>query len=92
MGKGIVDLIFFGFEEVLVVPKIQLALKYEGMEFLGIRTIEWVGFPELGLGHGSMGLDEFIDSCDNFDSVCFILSHGCVWSIIGCFIIYRISM
>jgi len=49
MGKGIVDLVFFGAEEVLVISKIQLALKYESMEFLGIRTIEWVRFPEFGL-------------------------------------------
>src|SRR5882724_7533681 len=83
MGKGVVDLVFFSAEEVLVVPKIQLALKYEGMEFLGIGTIEWVGFPELGLGCGSAGLDKFIDSHDNSVSVCFVLSHSCIQSIIG---------
>jgi len=36
-------------EEVLAVPKIQFTLKNEGMEFLGIRTIEWIRFLELGL-------------------------------------------
>ena len=80
-GKGIVDLIFFSVEEVLAVPKIQLALKNEGTEFLGIETIEWMGFPELGLGCVSTGLDKFIDSCDNLDSICF---HGvdCSWCIL----------
>src|SRR5882724_6536934 len=86
VGKGIVDLVFFGAEEVLVVPKFQLALKYESTEFLGIGTIEWVGFPEFGLGHGSMRLDKFIDGPNEFVTFWFILSHGCVWSIVRCFI------
>jgi len=60
MGKGVVDLIFFGAEEILAVPKIQLALKNEGVEFLGVRTIKWIGFPEFGLGCGSAGLDKFV--------------------------------
>ena len=76
MGKGVVDLVFFSAEEILVILKIQLALKYEGMEFLGIGTVEWVRFPEFGLGCGSMGLDEFIDGFDEFVSFWFILSHG----------------
>src|SRR5882724_6152912 len=92
MGKGIVNIVFFSVEEVLAVLKIQLALKYEGMEFLGIRTIEWVGFPELGLRCGSVGLDEFINSHDNSVSIFFILSHGCIQSIVGCFIIHGVSM
>ena len=27
---------------------------------LGVGSIEWIGFPELGIGHGRTGLDEFI--------------------------------
>src|SRR5882724_838043 len=92
MGKGVIDLVFFSTEEVLVVPKIQLALKYESTEFLGIRTVEWVRFLELGLGHGSVGLDESINSHDKSVSVCFILGCGCVWSIIRCFIPYRVGI
>ena len=92
MGKGIVDLVFFSAEEVLAFPKIQITLKNEGMEFLGIGTVKWIGFPELGLGHGGARLDEFIDSHDESFRVCFILSHSCVWSIIRCFVISEISM
>jgi len=76
MGKGVVDLVFFSAEEILVILKIQLALKYEGMEFLGIGTIKWVGFPEFGLGHRGARLDKFVDGFDKFVSFWFILSHG----------------
>ena len=92
MGKGVVDLVFFSDEKMLAVLEIQPALKYESMEFLGIRTIKWVRFPEFGLGHRSMGLDEFIDGLDEFVSFWFILSQGCVWSIVRCFVIYEVSM
>src|SRR5882724_8101308 len=85
VGKGIVDLVFFSSEKILVIPKIQLALKYESTEFLGIRTIEWVGFPEFGLGCESMGLDEFIDGHGKSFSICFFLSCSHVWSIIRVF-------
>ena len=73
MGKGIVDLVFFGAEEVLAVPKIQLTLKNEISEFLGIRAVKWIGFLELGLGCGGVRLDEFIDCHDKSFSVCFHL-------------------
>ena len=53
VGKGIVDLVFFSAENILAISKIQLALKYEGMEFLGIRTIKWVGFSELTWKYGT---------------------------------------
>jgi len=56
------------------------------MEFLGIGTVKWVRFPEFGLGHGSTGLNKFIDGHDKFVSIWFILSHGCVQSIVGNFI------
>ena len=49
-------------EEILAVPEIQFALKNEGGEFLGVRTIEWIRFPEFGLGCGWMSLDDFINS------------------------------
>jgi len=52
MGKGVIDLVFFSTEEVLVVPKIQLALKYESTEFLGLGLE-----PLNGLGSQSLGLD-----------------------------------
>src|SRR5882724_12571221 len=68
VGMGVVDLVFFGAEKILAIPKIQLALKYESTEFLGIGTIKWVGFPEFGLGCGSMGLDKFIDGLNEFVS------------------------
>ena len=92
VGKGIVDLVFFSAEKILVIPKIQLALKYESTEFLGIRTIEWVGFPEFGLGCESMGLDEFIDGHGKSFSICFFLSCSHVWSIVRCFVISGVSM
>src|SRR5882724_12865293 len=60
VGKGIVDLVFFGAEKILAIPKIQLALKNESTEFPGIRTVKWVGFPEFGLGCGISGLNKFI--------------------------------
>jgi len=59
MGKSIIDLVFFSAEKVLAVLKIQLELKYEGMEFLGFRTIIWVGFLDIRLGCGSVGLEKF---------------------------------
>ena len=40
--KGIVDLGFSILKKVLSVPKVQLALKDEGSEFLGVRTIQWM--------------------------------------------------
>src|SRR5882724_1290642 len=92
MGKGIVDLVFFGAEEVLVVPKIQLTLKNESTEFFGIGTVKWIRFPELGLGCGSVRLDKFIDCHDKYFCVCFILSCSCVWIIVGCFIISEVGM
>jgi len=92
MGKGVVDLVFFSAEEVFAVPKIQLALKNETTEFLGIGTIEWIGFPELGLGCGGARLDEFVNCHDKSFSVCFILSCSHVWSIIRCFVISWIGM
>jgi len=91
MGKGIVDLIFLGVEEILAVPKIQLSLKNEGMEFLGVGTIEWIRFLEFGFRCGRMGLDEFINSCDNSDSICFLIIH-CSWSIIRSFVIHGINL
>jgi len=91
MGKGVVDLVFFSIEEIFAVPEIQFALKNEGMKFFWIRSVKWVRFPELGLGCGSTGLDKFIDGCDDFDSICIFQGCGCIQSIIGCFVIYRVS-
>jgi len=92
MGKGLVDLIFFSVEEILVVPKIQFSLKNEATKFLGIGIIKWIRYLlELGIRHGRMGLDEFIDSCDNSDSVCF-LRINCSWSVIRSFIIHGINL
>ena len=62
------------------------------MEFLGIRAIEWIRFLELGLGHGGVRLDEFIDCHDEYFSVCFILSCSHVWSIVRCFIVPGVGM
>src|SRR5882724_3119992 len=86
VGNGIVDLVFFGAEKILAIPKIQLALKYESTEFLGIGIVKRVRFLEFGLGHGSMGLNEFVNGLDEFVSIWFILSHGCVQSIVGSFV------
>jgi len=86
VGKGIVDPVFFSAENILVIPKIQLALKYEGTEFLCIGTIGWVEFLEFGLGCESTGLNEFIDGLDRCVSVWFIMGCGCVQSIVGSFI------
>src|SRR5882724_8586930 len=58
IGKGIVDLGFFIVEEVLAVSKIQLTLKNNGMEFLGVGTMKWIRFPEFGLGCRRMVLDK----------------------------------
>src|SRR5882724_10593608 len=69
IGKGIVDLGFLVVEEVLVVLEIQFSQKNEGMEFLGVRTIKWIRFLEFGLGHGRMGLNDFINSHDESESV-----------------------
>ena len=91
MGKGIVDCVFFGVEEIFAVPKIQFALKNEGTKFLWIRSIKWVGFPELGFGCGSTGLDKFIDSHNEFDSV-YLLRINCSWSTIGSSIIHGIDL
>ena len=92
IGKGIVDLGFFIVEEVLPVPKIQLTLKNEGTEFLGVVTIKWIGFMEFGLGCGGMGLDEFIDSCDESESLCFIRILCLSYSFIGSFIVHGINV
>jgi len=52
MGKGVVDIVFFGAEEVLAVLENSAYTENEGTEFFGIGTIKWIGFQELGLGHG----------------------------------------
>jgi len=49
VGKGIVDLVFFSSEKILVIPKIQLALKYESTEFLGSEPLNGLGSLSLGL-------------------------------------------
>src|SRR5882724_5377247 len=92
IGKGVVDLGLFIVEEVLVVHKIQLTLKNKDTEFLWVRTIKWIGFLELGLGCGRMGLDKFIDSHDKSESFCFFRIHCHSWSLIGSFIICGINV
>jgi len=49
IGKGVVDLGWFVVEEVLVVPEIQLTLKNEGTEFLGLDPLNGLGSQSLGL-------------------------------------------
>jgi len=39
---GIVDLGFSILKDILLVPKIQLALKDECLQFLGVRANEWI--------------------------------------------------
>jgi len=47
-----------------MISEVQFALKDEGAKFLGVGTIEWIGFPKLRLGFGGaiIGFDDFIDS------------------------------
>ena len=47
-----------------MLSEVQFALKDEGAKFLGVGTIEWIGFPKLQLGFGgaTIGFDDFIDS------------------------------
>ena len=47
--KGIVDLGLSTLIKLLLVPKVQLALKDEGLEFWGVGTSEWVGSQSFGL-------------------------------------------
>ena len=48
--KSIVYLGFSILKEVLLIPKIQFALKDEGSEFLGVGTIKWIRLLEFWLG------------------------------------------
>ena len=49
VGKGIVDLVFFGAEKILAILKIQLALKYEVQSFLGSELLNGSSSLSLGL-------------------------------------------
>jgi len=77
-------------QKILLVPTIQLTLKDESLEFLGIRTIEQSWFPDFVLGGGSVWLDKFIDSLGKYgsftlDGACYrILISGFTWSLIIC--------
>ena len=71
-------------EAVLAVLEIQFALKNEGAEFLGVRTIEWIRFLEFGFGGRWMCLDNSIISCNESDHICIFRSYR--RGLVGCFI------
>ena len=64
MGQNIIDLCSIVLELLGTILEVQFALKDEGAKFLGVGTIEWIGFLKLRLGFGGavIGFDDFIDS------------------------------
>ena len=45
-----IDLVLLILELISSVPEVQFTLKDEGLEFVWVRGINWVGFVEFGIG------------------------------------------
>ena len=58
VGQGIGNLGTIISERVGSVPEIKEALSQEGLQFSGVRCIEWVGLPDLGEGRGPFGIEQ----------------------------------
>jgi len=55
-----------------MISEVEFALEDENAEFLGVETIEWIRFPEFGLGTGVVGFDNIVDNlekCISFNVV-----------------------
>ena len=64
MGQNVIDLCSIVLELIRTISEVQFALKDEGAKFLGVGTVEWIGFMKLWLGFGGaiVGFNDFIDS------------------------------
>ena len=58
IGQGIGNLGTIIGECVGSVLQIKEALSQEGLQFLDVRSIEWVGLPDSGEGRGSFGIEQ----------------------------------
>ena len=58
IGQGIGNLGTIISERVGSVPEIKEALSQEGLQFSGVRSIEWVRLPDSGEGWGSFGIEQ----------------------------------
>jgi len=45
-----------------MISEVEFALEDKSAEFLGVRTIEWIRFPEFGFGAGVVCFDDLVDS------------------------------
>ena len=57
VGQSIGNLGTIISKRVELVPEIKEALSHEGLQFLGVQSIEWVGLPDSGKGWGSFGIE-----------------------------------
>jgi len=62
VGQNIIDLSCIVLKQILTTSEVEFALEDESAEFLGVRTIKWVGFPEFGFGTGVICFDNVVDS------------------------------
>ena len=58
IGQGIGNLCTIIGECVRSVPEVKEALSQEGLQFSGVRSIEWVRLPDSGEGQGSFGVEQ----------------------------------
>ena len=58
IGQGIGNLGTVISERVGSVLEVKKTLSQEGLEFLGVRSIEWVGLPDSGKGQGPFGIEQ----------------------------------
>ena len=58
VGQGIGNLGTIIGKRVGSVPEIKEALSQEGLQFSGVRSIEWVGLPDSGEDRGSFGIEQ----------------------------------
>jgi len=68
--------------------EVEFALEDKIMEFVGVGTIEWVGFLEFGFGVGVICIDNLVNSlgkCSNFTI------RNCCTCLVWSLIIHRIS-
>src|SRR5882724_3285498 len=59
---NIIDLSCIILKKIWTISEVEFALEDESVEFSGVRTIKWIGFPEFGLGTGVVGFENLVNS------------------------------
>ena len=60
-----IDISCIVLKQIWMISEVEFALKDKSVEFSGVRTIKWVGFPEFGFGVGVVCFDNLVDSLGN---------------------------